>query len=175
MKFGPTSRCCSGGSGRRFALASQPGVAGDARQSCLQALPAGSAGFTLAEVLAALLFMAIVIPVSVEGLRIASRAGQVGERKVVAARLAERVLNELTVTGRWQDSSQSGTIYEGAQEYRWRLRNDPWNQGTLREVTVEVGFLVQGRDFDVRLSTLLDTASGAVTATNSVDSSTSTR
>lgn len=119
--------------------------------------------------------MAIVIPVSVEGLRIASRAGQVGERKVVAARLAERVLNELTVTGRWQDSSQSGTIYEGAQEYRWRLRNDPWNQGTLREVTVEVGFLVQGRDFDVRLSTLLDTASGAVTATNSVDSSTSTR
>ena len=32
------------------------------------------AGFTLAEVLAALAFMAIVIPVAVQGLRIASRA-----------------------------------------------------------------------------------------------------
>ena len=49
------------------------------------------AAFTLAEVLAALLFMAIVIPVALEGLRIASLAGQVGERKAAAARVAERV------------------------------------------------------------------------------------
>ena len=45
------------------------------------------AGFTLVEVLAALLFMAIVIPVAVEGLRIASLAGQVAQRKSVAARV----------------------------------------------------------------------------------------
>src|SRR5882762_4963509 len=51
------------------------------------------AGFTLAEVLAALLFMAIVIPVAVQGLHIASRAGSVSERKAVGARIAERKLN----------------------------------------------------------------------------------
>ena len=37
---------------------------------------AARAAFTLAEVLAALLFMAIVIPVAVEGLHIASLAGK---------------------------------------------------------------------------------------------------
>ena len=34
-----------------------------------------AAGFTLAEVMAALVFMAIVIPVALEGLSIATRAG----------------------------------------------------------------------------------------------------
>ena len=53
----------------------------------------GRAGFTLAEVLAALLFMAIVIPVAVQGLQIASRAGSVSERKALGARLAESKLN----------------------------------------------------------------------------------
>src|ERR1051325_2433688 len=65
-------------------------------------------GFTLAEVLAALAFMAIVIPVAVQGLRVASLAGQVGQRKAVAGRIAERVLNELSVTGQLQGSGTSG-------------------------------------------------------------------
>ena len=42
---------------------------------------ATDAGFTLAEVLAALVFMAILIPVALEGLSIASRAGEVAARK----------------------------------------------------------------------------------------------
>ena len=116
-----------------------------------------SAGFTLAEVLAALVFMAIVIPVAVEGLRVASLAGQVGERKAVAARIADRVLNELAVTGQWQTSSQGGTIQEGPQQYDWSMRLETWNQGTLRLLTVLVTFPVQGKEYDVRLSTLVDT------------------
>jgi type II secretory pathway pseudopilin PulG len=115
------------------------------------------AGFTLAEVLAALMFMAIVIPVAVEGLRVANLAGQVGERKAAAARIAERVLNELVVTGQWQTSTQGGTLQEGPQQYRWTVRAETWNQGALRLLTVEVTFPVQGRDYDVRLSTLVDT------------------
>src|ERR1044071_2373619 len=67
------------------------------------------AAFTLAEVLAALLFMAIVIPVAVQGLPIASRAGSVAERKAVGARLAESKLNELVVTHQWQSTAQKGT------------------------------------------------------------------
>lgn len=115
-------------------------------------------GFTLAEVLAALLFMAIVIPVAVEGLRVANLAGQVGERKAIAARLGERVLNELLITGEWQKSSQSGSDREGSQEYRWDMRLEPWTQGALSLLTVQVTFPVQGRDYDVRLSTLVDPA-----------------
>jgi type II secretory pathway pseudopilin PulG len=112
--------------------------------------------FTLAEVLAALMFMAIVIPVAVEGLQLASRAGEVGERKVTAARIADRVLNELIATGDWQRSSQKGTAREGVREYPWTMRLEPWNQGTLRLLTVQVSYPVQGREYDVSLSTIVD-------------------
>ncbi len=117
-----------------------------------------SAAFTLAEVLAALAFMAIVIPVAVEGLRIANRAGQVGHRKSVAVRIADRVLNEAIVTGQWRTSTQGGAIQEGQNEYRWTLRSEPWQQGAMRLVTVQVIFPAQGEKFDVNLSTLVDSA-----------------
>ena len=122
-----------------------------------QSCSANRAGFTLAEVLAALLFMAIVIPVAVEGVRVASLAGQVGERKATAARIAERLLNELVVTRAWQTSSPRGVVREGVQDYQWQMRLEPWNQGVLRQLSVDVVFLVQGQEHDVRLSTLVDT------------------
>ena len=115
------------------------------------------AGFTLAEVLAALVFMAIVIPVALQGLRIASRAGSVAERKAVAARLAERKLNELVVTGQWQSSAAKGAISEGWQTYDWELESAAWAEdGAMRLVTVKVTVPVQGEKYDVRISTLVD-------------------
>jgi len=115
------------------------------------------AGFTLAEVLAALMFMAIVIPVALQGLRIASRAGSVAERKAVGARLAEAKLNELIVTGQWQSASQKGTIQEGLRSYSWQLQSEPWAEdGAMRLVTVHVMVPVQGQDYDVHVSTLVD-------------------
>ena len=114
-------------------------------------------GFTLAEVLAALLFMAIVIPVAVQGLRIASRAGSVAERKALGARLAENKLNELIVTRQWQSSAQRGTIQEGLQSYTWSLESEPWAEDSaMRLITVHVKMPVQGQDYDVRVSTLVD-------------------
>ena len=115
--------------------------------------------FTLAEVLAALAFMAIVIPVAVEGLRIANLAGQVGQRKAAAAQIAERVLQEWTLTSQSQIAAQSGMIQEGAIQYRWTVRVEPWPEDNMRLATVQVFYLVQGRDYDVRLSTLLDNSS----------------
>src|SRR4051794_32878567 len=106
----------------------------------------GAGGFTLAEVLAALLFMAIVIPVAVEGLRIASRAGEVAERKSAAARVAEKILNENLVTTNWNRSEQSGTLKDGGRDYRWSLRNESWSQDAMQQVTVEVTYTVQIQD-----------------------------
>jgi type II secretion system protein I len=117
------------------------------------------AGFTLAEVLAALMFMAIVIPVAMQGLRIASRAGSVAERKAIAARLAESKLNELIVTRQWSSSAQKGTIQDGYQSYSWTLESEPWvEDGAMRLVTVQVTVPVQGQDYDVKVSTLVDAA-----------------
>ncbi len=122
-----------------------------------------AAAFTLAEVLAALLFMAIVIPAAVEGLHIASLAGTVAERKGQAARVAQRLLTEILVTTNWNQSVQGGTLAEGRRQFRWTLRNEPWNQdpnqNVIRLLTVDVGFTAQNRDYSVRMSTLVDTSS----------------
>ncbi|MHC1768304.1 MAG: type II secretion system protein [Verrucomicrobiia bacterium] len=114
-------------------------------------------GFTLVEVLAALVFMAIVIPAAIQGVRIASMAGQMGERKASAARIADHVLNELVVTGLWQTGYQSGTVQDGAVEYKWQMRTEPWyQQNVLRLMTVEVTYPVQGQEYQVHLSTIVD-------------------
>jgi type II secretory pathway pseudopilin PulG len=112
--------------------------------------------FTLAEVLAAMAFLAIVIPVVVQCLSIASRAGEVATRKARAARIAQNVLNESVVTTNWSQSSQSGTVSEGVEQYDWSLDNAAWNQDPMRQLTVNVKYSVQGQDYSVQLSTLVD-------------------
>jgi len=123
---------------------------------------AAGAGFTLAEVLAALVFMAILIPVALEGLSIASRAGTIAARKSEAALVAERVLNESVITTNWNTTVQNGTVRQGVRDFRWTLRNDPWdkdpNQNAMRLLSVEVTFAAQGRDHSVRMSTLVDSS-----------------
>ena len=118
-----------------------------------------AAGFTLAEVLAALLFMAIVIPAAIEGLHIASLAGTVAVRKGEAARVAQRVLTESLITTNMSQSTQSGTVTEGQRQFRWTMRSDPWtqdpNQTAILRLSVEVFFTAQNRDYSVRMSTLV--------------------
>ncbi|MEO7675629.1 MAG: type II secretion system protein GspI [Verrucomicrobiota bacterium] len=116
----------------------------------------GRAAFTLAEVLAALLFMAIVIPVAVQGLRVASLAGTLGQRKTIAAQIGERVLNELKATGQLKNNAQSGSTQQGGLDYRWTLRSEAWSENPLQLVTLQVSFPAQGRNYDISLSTLVN-------------------
>jgi Tfp pilus assembly protein PilV len=148
--------------------------------------PAAQSGFTLAEVLAAMLFMAIVIPVAVQGLRIASLAGAVAERKDQAARIAESVLVDNLVSTNTRSTHLEGIAYEGTREFRWTLRNEEWSQGltnklptgasslnpmsgsqptvdqfaanqvTMNLMTVEVTYPVQNTEYTFRLSTLVN-------------------
>jgi prepilin-type N-terminal cleavage/methylation domain-containing protein len=113
------------------------------------------AGFTLMEVLAALLFMAIVIPVAVQGLRVASLAGEVGHRKKVAARIGQSVLDEMRSNTQTQNATSAGQVQEGAMNYQWKMRTETWPEDAMRLATVDVIFLVQGKNYDVQLSTLL--------------------
>jgi hypothetical protein len=115
------------------------------------------AAFTLAEVLAAMVFIAIVIPVAVEGLRVASLAGEVAQRKMVAARIGNEILNELKVTGRLGNSSQRGVVRDQGLDYTWSVQTAPWTEDALSQMTldtVKVNFPAQGRSYEVDLSTL---------------------
>ena len=126
--------------------------------------------FTLAEVLAAMLFLAIVIPVAVEALHVSSLAGEVAARKGAAARIADRVLNESLVTTNWSGGTQNGTVTEGALDFHWTLTSQSWPQDSMQSananpmqgsiqqgtmmLTAEVKFQAQGKDYSVKLSTL---------------------
>lgn len=119
------------------------------------------AGFTLAEVLAAMLLMAIVIPVAVGALRVASLSGEVAENKVIAARVADRVLNEAVVTSSGAALPLTGVVTERGRSFNWTLRQEAWpvmltTTSAMQVVTVNVAFPAQGRSYDVRLSTLMN-------------------
>jgi type II secretory pathway pseudopilin PulG len=113
-----------------------------------------AAGFTLVEVLAALLFLAIVIPTAIEALHMATLSGEVAVRKSAAARVADRVLNESIVMTNWNSGTQSGTVTEGAQNFNWTLTSQTWPQDSMQLLTAEVKYSAQGKDYSVKLSTL---------------------
>ena len=146
MKLLLTSdECCV----RREQRRARPG-----RRSHASRITRHAAAFTLAEVLAALLFLAIVIPAAIEAIHIASRAGLVAARKGGAARVAEKVLNESLVTGTWS-SPQRGTASEGVMDYEWSRSSQSWPaDGAMQLVTVEVKYSVQGNEYSVKLNTL---------------------
>lgn len=142
--------------------------------------------FTLAEVLAAMLFMAIVIPVAMQGLQTASLAGEVAARKSQAARVAERLLHESLLLSNTVLSSATGTVVEDTREFRYTLQSEPWTQyltnqpsmadrplGNLMStqpepdalalsqvqmnlLSVEVFYRARGREYSVTLSTLVN-------------------
>jgi prepilin-type N-terminal cleavage/methylation domain-containing protein len=142
------------------------------------------AGFTLVECLVALAFMTVVVPVVWQGLHIAALAGEVSTRKAQAMHIAEKVLNETIVTGQWSQNSQGGTEQAGQVQYRWSVHNEPWsaingiaaistsngvnqavvNGTTLHQLTVDVTFLAQSKNYAVHLSTLINFSQQVTTA-----------
>jgi len=120
----------------------------------------------LVEVLAALLMMSIVVPVTMQAVSVASRAGVMGQRKAAAMRVADRVLNEMAITGEGLSGSTSGSIAEGDTAYVWNLTSESWSEDPLTLVTVTVQFVVQGDTYAVSASTLIDPNAGATTASS---------
>ncbi len=132
----------------------------------------GEGGFTLAEVLAALLFLAILIPVTMHGVSVASRAGILGQRKATAMRIAERVLNELTISpAQIATATPYGNVVDGDITYPWTMISEPWTEDSMTVLTVRVSFDVQGATFDIAASTLYDPA----VSTTTVASATATQ
>ena len=148
------------------------------------------AGFTLVDILASLLFLAIAVPAIVGALGIASRASEVAERSSVAGNLAENKLNELLVDNAWQSAAQpSGDFGTDFPNYRWQSATQTWtgnaaDAGTtssstlganmLTELSVEVFYPVQGSEHSVRLTTLVS-ASSTTTTTNGSSGTTTAR
>jgi len=125
----------------------------ESRRRCAHSAPR----FTFAEVLVAMVLMAVVLPVAVRGLLIANRAGSVAAKKAMAGRLADRFLAEAVLTQSWANGDTQagdfGTDYPG---YRWESAHVPWSdyEPQMQVVTVNVFYTHQGQEYSVSLSTL---------------------
>ena len=113
------------------------------------------AGFTFVEVLVAMVFMAVVIPVAVEGILMANKAGVVAERKRIAAQLADTKLTEMVLTEDWRYGTSDGDFDEDYPDYTWSVSDNAWDEEGLLELTVVVSYMAQGKTYEVRLSTLV--------------------
>ena len=113
-------------------------------------------GFTFVEVLAALAFLGILIPVIVSALTLANRASVVAERTSKALQLAENRLNEIIASNTWSGGETRGDFGDLYPGYRWEMIQRGWEAGPMTELTLEVSFEVQGKPHEVQLSTLVN-------------------
>ena len=112
--------------------------------------------FTFVEVLAAMAFLALVIPVVVSALLAGNRTAVTAERSAVAQQLGENRLGELMLAGEWSSAPSRGDFGTDWPGYRWELTKADWQTGAMTELTLDVFYQVQGQEHTVRLATLVN-------------------
>lgn len=112
--------------------------------------------FTFIEVLAAVVVVALIVPVAVQGINLARRLNADDERIELCSRLADEKLSELLVTGDWQENENEGT-FEDEPLYAWSMETDSFSDDddpSLTVVTVTVTLTDAIRPTSVSLTTL---------------------
>ena len=117
-----------------------------------------SRGFTLVEVLAALLLIAIVLPAVMKGISLASNAGSDARRRTEAAGLAESKLAEIVATRQWRLGNLSGDFTPDWPDYRWEATLSNYIEDSsgenVQEIDLRVIWKARNREQAVNVSTL---------------------
>jgi len=115
-------------------------------------------GFTLIEVLAAMLLIAIALPAVMKGLAAVSGTANSTRHRSEAAGLAEAKLNELVVSNDWQNSVLAGDFGQDWPEYRWQATVEAWpldtTSASIQEIDLRVTWMARGREDSLTVSTL---------------------
>ncbi len=113
-------------------------------------------GFTLIEILAALLLIGLVLPAVMKGISIVSILASDSEHRYEAVDLAENKLAEVLLEGSWQDnSSQSDQFENEYEDYQWVLDVSDWTGASVKQVDIFVYWQQRNRQREIRLSTLV--------------------
>lgn len=113
-----------------------------------------SRGFTLIEVLAALLLMGLVLPVAMRGVTLSLQTASQARHRLEATQLAQQKIAEFLVV---RDASQfngAGTFRDAWPQYRWRSRGTFAGYGVY-EVVVTVTWPRRGGEDSLQLATLV--------------------
>lgn len=95
-------------------------------------------GFTLIEVLATLVIIAIILPAAMKGISVATNAASDSRRRVEAAALAESRLSEFVASLEWQVGGGAGDFGEDWPEYRWQADVLDWSEPNVKEIDFRV-------------------------------------
>jgi general secretion pathway protein I len=150
-------------------LSRSTGRGGKARRPIAHSLRRG--GFTLVEVLAATLLIAIVLPSVMEGVSVAARAATSARYRNEATTLAQEKLAELVVTGAAQSGNLSGDFSPDWPRYQWTATVQAWagdlTGAGLQQIDLRVSWQDRNRQDSITLTT--------ITYPNQTQSSTSTQ
>lgn len=116
--------------------------------------------FTLVEILVAMLVLAAIVPVTLRAVMLAASLGEAAEQRRQALHLADLKLQELVVTGTWQDGEASGDFGDDYSRFRWELTTDSWTavDVTMRRLELTVRGPARQGETVVTLSTLVPEA-----------------
>jgi len=110
-------------------------------------------GFTLIEVLAALVLMGIVIPVAMRGATLALRSAGLARHQAEAATLGEAKLSEMVTQGDWLSGGSSGDFGADFPIYRWTLQSTT-RDFDITELMLTVTWQERGEERSMNISTL---------------------
>jgi len=120
-----------------------------------------AAAFTLLEVLAALMLLAIVLPVVLRGISMATQLAAHTRFRDQAVTLCEARLAEVIANQEWQDGDAVGDFSDeelwgpDASRYVWEQEVDDWETSSIKQVTVHVIWQQRNQEQVVTLSTLV--------------------
>lgn len=111
-------------------------------------------GFTLAEVLATIAVMAIVLPVIMQAVSISTALASATRLRAQGTYLAEMKLADLLSSGQLQTAELSGDFGAEWPGFKWEAEVSDWDEPDLRQVQLYVTWFWRGQDRQVVLSTL---------------------
>ena len=115
------------------------------------------AGFTLVEILATLMLVAIILPAAMKGISLATTVAGLAKQRVEAASLAESKMTELLAGAAWQESDLEGDFSPDWPDYRWDAEVKDWEGLALQQLDVRVEWTLRNQDYSLVISTLIYT------------------
>jgi general secretion pathway protein I len=113
-------------------------------------------GFTLIEILAALLLIGLVLPAVMKGISMVSMLASDSDHTYEALDLAETKLAEVLLDESWQSSSSlTGRFEDDDEDYEWVLDVSDWTEAGVKQVDVFVYWQQRNRQRQILLSTLV--------------------
>ena len=112
-------------------------------------------GFTLIEILATFVLIAIILPVAMEGISLSARMAGNSNKKIEAGALAEKKLTEILITKDWMNGDEEGDFGDEYPDYKWRCEVLDWEKEDLvRQIDLYVEWTSTGRSHSIVLTTL---------------------